>query len=222
MTREKLCSICKIPIEGNYCSCCGQTFSGKPTSVISLLVDFLSNFFSVEKSGFATIFKVLKSPKPIVENYYSGYKNYYASPGKIILYGIAIVALHINFVDDKLMGLSLNVENLNAQYLFWLLLFSSYMAFIRVERHLSKHLISLVYVATSLFIAITILNDLIIVILGDKLGLWTFIVFVSLVFFWNSRVFTTTKKYLYILLNTVIQIAIFAGIVGILIWITKQ
>ena len=227
MTREKFCSICKIPFEGNHCSCCGQTFSGKPTSTISLLIDFLSNFFSVEKSGFATIFKVLKSPKPIVENYYSGYKNYYASPGKIILYGIAVVALHINFVDNKVMGLSLNAENLNTQYLFWLylfpvLLFSSYMAFILVERHLSKHLISLAYVATSLFIALTLLNDLFILTVGDKFGIWTFIVFVSLVFFWNSRVLTTSKKYMYILLNTVIQAAIFAGIVGILIWITKQ
>ena len=226
MTLEKFCSICKIPIEGNYCSCCGQTFSGKPTSTVSLLIDFLSNFFSVEKSGFATIIKVLKNPKPIVENYYAGYKNYYASPGKIILYGIAVVALHLNFVNDKVMGLSINAENLNAQYFFWLSLFpflllTSYMAFIRIERHLSKHLISLVYVASSLFIALTILNDLIIVTLGDIFGLWTFIIFVSLVFFWNSRVFTNTKKYFYILLNTVIQIAIFAGLVGVLIWITN-
>ena len=227
MTKEKICSICKIPIKENFCGRCGQTLSVKPTSMMSLITDFVSNFFSLGRSGFATILKILKNPKLIVDNYYCEFKNYYASPGKVLLYGIAVVALHINFVDDKVMGLSLNAQNLNAQYLLWLqlfpiLLFISYITFIRIEKSLSKHLISLIYVASSLFIALTILNDLLIIIWSDKLGIWAFIIFVSLVFFWNSRVFTIKKKNIFIILNTLIQLAIFTGIVVVLVLITNQ
>lgn len=227
MSREKICSICEIPIKENFCSRCGQRLSEKSTTIISLLTDFLANFFSLEKSGFATIFKILKNPKSIVNNYYFGFKNYYASPGKLLFYGIAVVALHLTFVNDKLMGLSLDVENISAQYLFWLvmfpiLLFSSYMTFIRVEKHLSKHLISIIYVASSLFIALTLLNDIIILLFGDKLGLWTFIAFVALSFLWNSTVFTKKKNYIYIILNTIIQIIIFIGIMGVIMWIANQ
>lgn len=227
MTQEKTCSICKIPIVENYCVRCGQSFTGKKTSIISLIIDFISNFLSMEKSGFATILKILKNPKPIVDNYYFGFKNYYASPGKVLLYGIAVIALHVGFVDDKVMGLSINVINMKTQYFFWLqlfpvLLFVSYISFIRIERSLSKQLISLIYVASSLFIALTILNDLLIIIWSDLLGIWAFIIAISLIFFWNSRVFTIKKRNIYIILNTLIQLAIFTGIAVALIMITNN
>ena len=224
---SKTCSICNIPIEENYCSRCGQRKSDAPVTVISLIKDFLSNTFSLEKSVFATIVKILIHPYIIINNYYNGYKNYHASPGKILLYGIAIVALHISFVDKKVMGLTLESQSISAQYLFWLLLFPillliSFFTFIKRVRGLSKHLISMTYVASSLFIVITILNDIIILIWGDKLGLWAFALFVSLVFLWNSRVFTKNHKNLYIVLNTVIQTIIFLGIISLLILATND
>jgi len=227
MSRENTCSVCEIPIRGKYCSRCGQKLTEGPTTLISLISDFLSNFFSMDRSAFATIFKILKNPYPIVQNYYSGFRNYYASPGKILLYGIAVVALHLRFVNDTVMGLSLDLENFDASYLFWIvlfpvLLFSSFITFIRIERGLTKHLISLIYIASSLFIIITILNDLIIMTFGDKLGLWTFISFVFLIFLWNSRVFSAKKNPIYILLNTIIQIGIFMCIVGMLILFADQ
>lgn len=211
----------------NYCQRCGQTFSGRNTSILALITDFISSFFAIEKSGFVTILKVLKDPKPIVYNYYTGFKNYYASPGKVLLYGIAVVALHIAFIDEKIMGLSINVINLKTQYYIWLqlfpvFLFVSYLTFFRIEKGLSKHLISLIYVATSLFIACSILNDLLIIIWGDHLGIWAFLLFVSLVFFWNSRVLTLKKKNIFIILNTLIQMAIFTAIVMVLIMITNN
>lgn len=210
-----------------YCNRCGQKLSESPTTVFSLINDFLSNIFSIERSAFATILKILKDPQPIVENYYSGFRNYYASPGKILFYGIAVVALHLSFVNDTVMGLSLTVENFNALYLFWIvlcpvLLLCSYITFIRIEKGIAKHLISLIYIASSLFIVITIVNDLIILTLGDRLGLWAFIVFVFVVFLWNSRVFTPKKNSIFILLNTLIQIGIFMCIVGVLILVSSQ
>jgi hypothetical protein len=227
MMQNKTCSICNISIEENYCSRCGQKISKTPTTIISLINDFMSNIFSLEKSGFATILKILSNPKPIVNNYYNGLKNYYSSPGKILLYGIAIVAIHTSFVDKKVMGLSLEAQNISAQYLFWLflfplLLFISYVTFIRIEKGLSKHIISMTYVGSSLFIALTILNDIVILIWSDKLGIWTFLLFILFVFIWNSRVFSSKNKYLFIALNTVIQAIIFISIVGLLIFATNH
>lgn len=219
---NKTCSICNIPIEENYCSRCGQRKLDKPVTIISLIKDFLSNTLSLEKSVFATIFKILINPKLIVDNYSNGYKNYHSSPGKILLYGIAIIALHTSFVDKTVLGLTLNIQNISAQYLFWLLffpilLFISYVSFIRIEKGLSKHLISLTYIASSLFIVVTILNDIIILTYGDKLGFWAFILFVFFVFLWNSKVLTKRNKFLYFSLNTIIQIIIFAGIISLFI-----
>lgn len=219
---NKTCSICNIPIEENYCSRCGQRKLDKPVTIISLIKDFLSNTLSLEKSVFATIFKILINPKLIVDNYSNGYKNYHSSPGKILLYGIAIITLHTSFVDKTVLGLTLNIQNISAQYLFWLLffpilLFISYVSFIRIEKGLSKHLISLTYIASSLFIVVTILNDIIILTYGDKLGFWAFILFVFFVFLWNSKVLTKRNKFLYFSLNTIIQIIIFAGIISLFI-----
>ena len=227
MIQAKNCSICKIPIEENYCGRCGQKISGIPTSTISLIRDFIANFFSLERSGLATILKTISNPKSIVSNYYDGNKNYYASPGKILLYGIAVVALHIHFVDKKVMGITLEMPNINAQYLFWIILYPfllliSYITFIRTEKAFSKHLISITYVASALFIVLTILNDSITLIWGDKLGIWAFVLFVSLIFVWNSRVFTSKNKYLYLIVNTTIQITIFIGLVSLLVMATSH
>lgn len=219
--------MCAIPIKENYCTRCGQGFTNQPTSTLSLIVDFFSNFFSLEKSGFATIFKILKNPKPIVENYYAGYRKYHASPGKIMLYGIATVALHVNFIDEEIMGLSLELDNLNKQYSFWLfllpfLLLVSYLSFIRIEKSFSKNLISLIYIATSLFIIITIINDFIILVWDKEFHVWPLIIYIFLVFLWNSRVFTPKNKRWFILWNTIIQLALFIGIFGVLFFFTNE
>lgn len=224
---NKICSICQIPVAENYCSRCGQKISNKPTTIISLISDFLSHIFSLEKSGLATILKILGNPQPIVNNYYNGQKNYYSSPGKILLYGMAMVALHISFVDKKVMGLSLEAQNISAQYLFWILLFPvllfiSYLTFIRIEKGLAKHLISMTYVAGSLFIGLTIINDVIILMWGDLLDAWVFILYIGLVFIWNSRVFSTQNKYSKVVVHTAVQSGIFAGILGLLIWSTNH
>ncbi len=223
MSRDyKNCTICNIYVESNYCGRCGQRITTKTSTTISLITEFFTNFFSLEKSVFATIFKVVTTPKTIVNNYFHGYRNYFASPGKVLLLGIATVALHVSFVDEKIMGLSMNVKNLNAQYLFWLILFPlflliSYLTFFRIEKNTAKHIISTIYISATWFIFLTVLNDIIILTFGDRIGIWAFILFVLFVFIWNSIVFTKNSKVLYIILNTIIQLAIFCAIIYILI-----
>lgn len=233
--QEKNCSICDIPIEENYCGRCGQEYTGKPTSILLLITDFFSNFLSLEKSGFATIFKILKNPKPIVENYCLGYRNYYASPGKVLLYGLAVVALHLSFIyynnhiidSNNILGISLNIENVNVNYFFWsfiflFLLIPSYLTFAYKERNLSKHLISIVYIATSIFIVLIILNDLYTILSQNKPTPLSFLAFILLVFYWNSRVFTKKRKFMFIVLNTIIQTIIFIGIMGVFFLYTQK
>lgn len=226
-TNTKICSICEIYIEENYCTKCGQEYTGKIASILLMITDFFSNFFSVEKSGFATILKILKNPKHVVNNYHLGYRNYYASPGKMLLYGIAIVAIHLTFVDaNKVLGISLEGEGLNAQYLFWILLiptllFVSYLTFFRIEKRLSKHLVSIVYIATSVFIVLIILNDLASLAFDiDTHGYGLFIMSMW-VFIWNSRVFTKSDKKYMLVLNTLLQYLILLGFFITLMLITK-
>ena len=227
MKEDKICSICKITIQENYCSRCGQEASGKKTTTINLITDFLSNFFSLEKSVFATIFKLLMNPKPIVDNYYLGFKNYYSSPGKILLYSIATITLHITFVNPNVLGMVINVKNLNTQYFFWIMhlpivLIISYLAFINNKENFSKHLISIIYISGSAFIVFTIINDLIILIAGDMLGNLAFIIFLLFTFIWNSRVFSKKDKQRYLILNTLLQLGIYIIIVLILICTTSN
>lgn len=226
MKSDKICSICNIPVQEAYCGRCGQKISGKTATTSSLITDFISNFFSVERSGFATIFRVLRNPKPIVENYYIGNKNYYASPGKILLYAIAVAAIHVSFFDKKVLGISVEDDNFSAQYLFWIVLFPvlllvSNLTFIRSERRLSKHLISIVYISSSLFIVLILINDLVAYATDSILGIWSFLTFMLLVIIWNSRVLTKGGRFR-IVINTIVQIIIFSGIVWLLVWLTTE
>jgi hypothetical protein len=67
---------------------------------------------------FATLLKLLKNPKPIVNNYHAGFRNYHSSPGKLLLISIAITALQVTFVNPNVLGMVINVQNINTQYFF--------------------------------------------------------------------------------------------------------
>lgn len=226
MKSDKICTICHIPLQEGYCGRCGQKISGQTATTSSLITDFISNFFSVERSGFATIFKILRNPKPIVENYYAGNRNYYASPGKLLVYAIAVAALHITFFDKTILGLTVDAENVSAQYLFWLVLYPvlilvSFLAFIRSEKSLSKHLISIVYISSSLFVILIPIVDLLVYATDLKLDIWPFLVFMLSIFFWNSRVLTKRGR-LHIVINTILQALLFSGIVSLLVSLTAE
>ena len=223
---QKICSVCSTSIKEKYCQRCGQYLSEKPTTIFSLGYDFVYNGLSLEKSVLATMVKTITNPKMIVQNYFDGYRGYYSSPGKVLLYGIAVLALHISFVDRKVMGLTLEAQSISAPYLFWLSLFPlfliiSYLVFLRIEKRLSRHLISITYVASSLLIPLLILSDLIQFIVGELLGVWPFIIFTFLVFLWNSRTFSQKSRVFWILLNTLLQFILFIGILAFMIFLTS-
>ncbi len=222
MTELTVCSVCKIAIAENYCSRCGQRASGQKTTTTQLLSDLLANVFSLEKSAFATIFKILANPRHIVNNYHSGYKNYYSSPGKILLYSIAIIALHLVLVNSEILGITIEIENIKAQYIFWfmhlpIVLTVSYLTFYKLKENFSKHLISIIYISGSSLIVFTVINDILIVFADDLIGNSIFIFFIAFTFISNSRVFTKVGNVRNMFWNTLIQLGIWVSIVFLLI-----
>lgn len=218
MVLSSICTVCKTNIETNYCGTCGQKMPSKKTTVISLFMDLVTNFFSMEKSGFATILKIIWNPKPIIENYYLGYRNHEASPGKILLYGLTSIVIHLTFVNDKILGGTIRIENVAAQYGFVLifypiLLLISFLSFIRLRTKISKHLISIIYIVSSLLLVITLINDLTILIFGDLFNANPIITFLLLFFIWNSRVLSQKQTILWHTINTIVQILILALVI---------
>lgn len=211
MSKKINCSICHIQIEENYCTRCGQKAAMRNTTTLSLLTDFLSNTLSLEKSGLATVIQVLSNPKFLIDSYYEGFRNYYTGPAKLLIYALAATALYLGFVDYRILGLSLDLEEGDSDYAFWglllpFLVLSSYLSFFRIERAFAKHLISVVYVSSAVYIVLLMLNAFLILILGDPLGAVAFVVYLVSFFIWNSRALLPEERsYARLLLYTLVQ-----------------
>ncbi len=88
MNKLGTCTICKIDSSENYCANCGQKLNVKKATILSLIKEFASNAIDVERSAFATLFKILKSPSLVVDNYFEGYRKYYPSPARMFFYAL--------------------------------------------------------------------------------------------------------------------------------------
>lgn len=216
------CSVCENPIAGNYCSNCGQQITNKTAGFFGLIMDFLSNFFSVNKSFIGTSKKLLSNPKFIVENFYQGNKRYFVSPGSFILYGITLIAIHSLFFGPVIFNITMNVEGLGLQYVFWIFLLpfiilASLFTFLRQGVNLSKHIISISYLSCVFLFIFLILEDILLTIYGELELSLSLIFFLVFTFIWNSFVFSSKRKIGYHLLNTIIQLLIFSAITGAVI-----
>ena len=163
MPSERNCTVCDTALTFNYCPNCGQELRREVITVNSLVLDFFQNLLSLDKSVFATIYRLVINPEPIIHNYWSGYRRYYPSPGKLVVYAITIAALQLAFVHPQLLGLSFNLEGVGGQFVFWMFFFplltlTSYLAFIRRRLPLVRHIIGMAYLASSFFIIVTVLN----------------------------------------------------------------
>mgnify|MGYP000530699031 CR=1 FL=1 len=216
------CTVCNNPVTDKYCGHCGQMITNKTARIWTLIIDFFSNFFSIDRSFIGTSRKILSDPKFIVENFHAGNRRFYLSPGSFILYGITLVAIHTIIFGPKLWGLTFDIEGIGMQYLFWLLLipfttFCSYLTFISQGFHLSKHIISNSYIST-VFLFISLIIDDFIIIVAESLESDVFMfLFFIFTFLWNSFVFSTKKKVGCHILNTIIQILIFSGLFALLV-----
>lgn len=222
--KESQCSICGTEVSSSYCPECGQLKGSKETSVKSMLIDLATNLFSLEKSVFSGIRIILTSPSTIITNYWAGNRSYHPSPGKMLFYALTIAAIHVAYVRPMVMGIVLNQNDENPQFLFWLtlvplLVFASALTYIRKQRKLSRHLISILYLATCFFMLFTVLDDLLVLVFTISLDPFVFVSFIVCTLTWNSIVMTSIKTPIRIFANTllsgVIFLALVAGAVGL-------
>ena len=217
MENQNYCTVCKIDSEGNYCSHCGQQIQRQKTTFFSMIADIVLKAVDVEKSVFASIFILLKNPKLIIVNFWDGYRNYYPSPGKFLLYAIAVAALHIAYVDKHVMGILINIDYINPQIAFWIIILpfltlAPYLTFVKKKISFTKHLIANLYIAACFFILVTVMCDIIKLTYGISNFSNVTFAFIFLVIFWNARVFTQRKGLLYVFLNSIITLLMFCGI----------
>jgi hypothetical protein len=216
------CSACNTPITNKYCSSCGQQFTYKKATTLSLVLDFFSNIFSVKKSFIGTSKKLLSNPKFIVENFHQGNKRFYQSPGSFLIYGITLIAIHTLIFGPELWGVKFDFSGLGMQYAVWIILLPfmtlcSYLTFIRQGFHAAKHIISISYISTVFLFIFLILDDLINVTTGGFKSDFFMALFFIFTFIWNSLVFSTKKKIGYHILNTIVQLLIFSGLFFLLV-----
>ena len=212
MNTEKVCTVCKKEVATNYCGDCGQKVKVKRSTVVSLLVDIVSNFFSLEKSAPATMLKLLASPNKIIDNYSKGYRNYYASPGIMLVSALTIGALHLFFIDPSILGSEFSIaftseDKLDLTTPLFLLIatlatlcITSFLTHIRSKSNFAKHLISIIYLTSVFFIITQLITDFLSLFTEffDDIAIPTFWL---LTITWNSIVFSRKKKFLSVSVN---------------------
>jgi hypothetical protein len=214
MENNVICIACGKQVETNYCGNCGQIMNVKESTILSLINDFFSNLFSLQNSFPAAFWKLLIAPNKVIDSYYKGYRGYYPSPGKMVLFAFAIAAFHILFIDANMWGVKLTVgKNPYSSHLFLLLMSvllisaTSYLTFIKTKIKFVKHLISATYLWGVFFTIFLIISDVILALTGKEyveiLGLQLLTIMI-----WNAIVFTRQKKPLLVLGNLMIHLVI--------------
>lgn len=216
------CTICNSVVEQNYCSNCGQRIGRKRTTLISMLSDGIKSFLDVEKSALASILIIIKNPRKIVVNYIEGNRGYYPSPFKLLIYALAITALHLTYVDNLILGADINAEGVETHITFWLFFFpllglSSLISFARKNEPFIAHLISTLYISSAWFMLLIVIVDLFLFCGVDFIGGFVLLIFIELVFIWNSRVFLFDRKGISIVWGTLIQNVVIMALIGILV-----
>lgn len=222
MDTKDECSVCQTPTTGDHCSNCGQEIKGEIITFKSVILDFLSNVFSLERSVFASMVRLVINPHSIITNYWEGNRKYYPSPGKVFFYSLAVAAFHISFINEQeILGTTLDIEGYKSQFFFWavfmpLLVLSSFFVYIKRESSFVKNISSQLYLASSFFTIITILMDLVNYLSPETIQFEAFLVFFILVFTWNTRVFDHGKNFWRKLVNTLLQILIFLSFLALI------
>ena len=224
MAEDITCSNCKNPIHKNYCPECGQKKSNAPLSLFSLFKNSFVVFVDVERSVFSLFYQILLKPKKIIQNYWSGFSRYYPGPSKLFLYALAIVALHFQFFDSRILGMQLtHADHIKSEYAFFCLLFpllfiSSFLSFKRCKDYTARQVSSFTYISSTLIIVYLLLDDFARIVfsnLYDGKAPIVILFFILSVFLWQSRVFTENSKK-QIVFTLLIQFFIFIAILVIL------
>lgn len=231
MSKEKpsekslaVCPICNLETTAQYCPNCGTKQSQKAISLKSLLRESFIDVLAMGNSGLGTLLQLVLKPHSVIDFYYKGYKRYYQSPFRIIVYALSIAALRLLF-DPTLFGTYTNVKGISTQVILFVILvpllsLASYLAFIKYKVFFIKHLISIAYLAPCIFIMMVILEGFI-WLLYERPGGYYFNIFILFIISWNSRVFVRRDTFKDVFLSTIWQLGILVAIILLVNLITQ-
>jgi len=224
--QDKTCSICNIPLHGEYCHQCGQKVTGKRLNVNRVVQDPASNVFSLDTSVLATILQLLKNPSKVIENYWAGNRKYYESPSKLMVYASLVIGLHLLYHKNLIFGLAFSDDPQIFFILFFIFLFttSSYLLYLKNKHRFLEVLVANLYLFCALIIASILVFEVFNLFIEDdeSLGYSIVLLFFSVVTFYSARVLAAKRKWYYLTINTFLQlILIFIIAFGLLLGLTS-
>lgn len=213
------CTICNKEIKSNFCDNCGQSYTAKQLSLRSMFSDLASNSFSINRGALPTFYYIITNPKKIVNNYWDGFKNYYASPGKVMIITLTFLGLYLIFTDNSVLGLHINSNNISPQsvlslFFIPLFTFTSAITFYKKKKNLASHLVLSIYTFFSWLLLISILEAILINFLKFDFQVLLIIVFILGSFYSFSASFSETTKE--IMLKIIVQLLVFFSILLLL------
>ena len=218
------CDLCKITFEGTYCHKCGQKKVNYKLTLGRIISDIGSNLFNLERGVFGTYYQLLKNPWLVAENYWNGFRGYYASPGKIVVFTLAIIALHSLLDSNELFGIQLDVDlSVIDPQKFMLIFFLPIQALCsklihwKSGRNYLEHLVLSLYILSTIFLVGLIISDILFLIddeIGFDYAVHIFLLIFPISFFWNARVFNH-GKFWKLMLSTCGLILAFLLIMGL-------
>ena len=191
----------------------------------TLLKEGLATFFSLAKSGAATIWALLLKPRFVVTNYIQGNRGYLQSPNKLIFYALVLYGLHVLWMDTEVLNMSFDIEGINPSWFFLalvlpFLVLSAWLLY-GVKRHkLAHHLVSVSYFWALWFMLLTLLGDALDGLMNRDWSYIDFMAFMLLTCFYEARVFASDKpwwqKSLLALAHVLLFVVLIALLVGLI------
>lgn len=208
------CTICETPLQGAYCYTCGQKHTGEKAGVWILLQEALGTFFSLEKSGAATLWLLLRHPQRVVMNYVNGNRGYWQPPNKLVFYSLVLYGLHVSLIDKEVLNLTIEVEGVNPSLFFLglvlpFLVLSAWLLYGAKPANFARHLVSNGYFWSTWFILLTLLGDAIDAVYLRDWGTVDFFLFLFLVSWSEARVFAASKAWWRKMLLSFTQVVLF-------------
>ncbi|WBX76782.1 DUF3667 domain-containing protein [Tenacibaculum ovolyticum] len=197
-SQNKICSVCSTEIDKKYCPKCGQYFTNKRVTSITILKDIFSSIFSLEKSLFKNIKIGLTQPKKLILNYLNGYRGFYFSPGKFFTIASLFLLLHYIYAKDFL-GITIEGAGGFAQILMLLinilsLTIFSYLLYLKHKKNFYEHLVLNTYNVSIWAIPFVLISTLLNIFVADNsIEQYFFFPYHLLIMIWNSKVFEMSK-----------------------------
>ena len=222
-----VCPICDLETTAKYCESCGTKQGRKATTFKSLAREMFIDVIAMGNSGCGTLLQLFLRPHRVIEFYHAGHRRYYQGPVRIMFYALSIAALHL-LVDSNILGMRTDIETVSPQILFFAILLPllslvSYIAFIRHRESFAKHLISVSYIVSCMFILMSLIRGLVWLLNAESemYGDYYFLIFILFIFIWNARVFTFPNRLGRVFANLILQVLILVSVLLVVNLVTE-